>query len=84
MKTIFIPIYNGIRARNFFRSSAYTELAGDPSLQLVILIPPSKLGYYRSEFPEPNVIFEPHEIISEPWFGRFLAEFAFNLLSTKY
>ena len=83
MKTIFIPIYNGIRARNFFRSSAYTELAGDPSLQLVILIPPSKLGYYRSEFPEPNVIFEPHEIISEPWFGRFLAEFAFNLLSTK-
>lgn len=81
-KTIFLPIYNGIRAKNFFHTDTYHELIKDKNLRLVIVIPSSKLEYYQQTFPEPNVIFEPLDIVSEPWVGRVLAEIAFNSLGT--
>ena len=81
-RTILLPIYNGIRAKNFFRTDIYTELVRDVSLRLVVAVPRSKLEYYRREFPDRNVIFEPLEIISEPEFGRILSVIAFNLLDT--
>ena len=83
MKTIFLPIYNGIRAKNFFHTDVYRELVKNSNIRLVIAIPVSKAGYYRAMFPEPNVIFEPLDIVSEPWFGRFLAEIAFNAFGTR-
>ena len=82
MKTILLPIYNGIRAKNFFRNDTYRELTKDPALRLVVIIPPSKLEYYRREFPEKNVVFEPLSIISEPRFGQILGIVALNLLNT--
>jgi hypothetical protein len=82
-KTIFLPIYNGIRAKNFFYTDTYRDLVKDRDIRLVIAIPSSKSGYYRKVFNEPNVIFEPLDITSEPWFGRLLAEMGFNMLNTK-
>lgn len=82
MKTILLPIYNGIRAKNFFYTDIYTELLKDPGLRLVIVIPPSKLAYYQKEFGKPNVVFEPLEIISESHFGRILLAVGFNFLDT--
>lgn len=82
-KTILIPIYNGIRARNFFRTDTYRELAADKNMRVVIVIPPAKYDFYRKEFQDENVLFEPYELISEPWFGRVLYDFAFNLLDTN-
>lgn len=83
MKTILIPIYNGIRARNFFRTDTYRELVADKNIRLIIVIPPTKLEFYRSQFPDANVLFESYELISEPWFGRVLYDFGFNLLNTN-
>src|SRR3989344_5519865 len=82
-KTILLPVYNGIRAKNFFRNDSYKELVSIPGIRLVILIPSSKLEYYQKEFPEKNVIFEPLDIISEPPFGVKLYNFCINLLFTK-
>lgn len=82
-KTIFLSIYNGIRAKNFFHTDTYRELIKDRNIRLVICIPSSKLEFYQKEFNEPNVIFEPLDIVSEPWFGRLLAEISFNALPTK-
>ncbi len=82
-KTIFLSIYNGIRAKNFFHTDTYRELVKDRDIRLVIAIPSSKYDYYRAAFPESNVVFEPLDIISEPWFGRLLAEIAFNALGTR-
>ena len=81
-KIIFLPIYNGIRAKNFFYTDIYPQLVNDPSIRLIIVVPWSKVEYYRHTFKEPNVIFEPLDIVSEPWFGRLLAEIAFNSLGT--
>ncbi len=82
-KTILLPIYNGTRARNFFRFDTYKNLISDPSVKLVVAVPPVKVDFYRKEFPEQNVMFEPLEVDSEPFFGRMLAEFAFNLFNTN-
>ncbi|MBI2024422.1 hypothetical protein HYT00_03490 [Candidatus Giovannonibacteria bacterium] len=82
IKTILLPIYNGIRAKNFFYTDIYKELLREGDIRIVIVIPPSKKEFYEKEFAEPNVIFEPLEIISEPRFGRILAGFAFSLLNT--
>jgi len=81
-KTILLPIYNGIRAKNFFRSGTYPELIKDPNVKLVIVIPPSKFDFYKNIYKEPNVVFEPLEIISEPRFGRILSTIAFNVLDS--
>lgn len=82
-KTIFLSIYNGIRAKNFFHTDTYRELVKDDNIRLVIAVPVSKADYYRKTFPEQNVIFEPLDIVSEPWFGRALAEVAFNAFGTR-
>ena len=82
-KTIFLSIYNGIRAKNFFHTDTYRELIKDKNIRLVIAVPVSKAEYYRQTFPESNVIFEPLDIVSEPWFGRLLAEIAFNAFGTR-
>lgn len=81
-KTILLPIYNGIRAKNFFRNASYTDLVSDPNVRLVVIIPPSKFEYYRKEYPEKNVIFEPLDIKSESRYGRILGVIALTLLNT--
>lgn len=82
-KTIFLPIYNGTRARNFFRFDTYKELVSDPNIKLVIVVPSVKVDFYRKEFQDPNVVFEPLEVSREPIFGRALAVIAFNLFDTN-
>lgn len=82
-KTILLPIYNGIRARNFFRSGIYPNLVSDPQIRLVIAVPSSKADFYRSEFPEKNVVFEPLDDIGESRFGHILSVIGFNLLHTR-
>ncbi len=82
-KTIFLPIYNGTRARNFFRNETYRELIRDRAIKLVVAIPSVKLDFYKKEFNEPNLEFEPFDVGGESWFGRVLAELAFNLFDTE-
>ncbi|MDP3795297.1 MAG: CDP-glycerol glycerophosphotransferase family protein [bacterium] len=82
-KTILIPIYNGMRARNFFHTDVYRELAGDPDLRLIIVVPSSKVAFYRSQFPDPGVIFEALDDIGETRLGEWLAAWAYNLLPTR-
>lgn len=83
MHTVIIPIYNGIVARNFFRTDIYRELIRDSGIRIVAVIPSSKLEFYRSQFPEKNLILETLDGIGEPRFGQFLAGISFNLLPTR-
>lgn len=58
MKTIVIPISNSFFVRNFLRTDAYEILRKIPDLRLVLLAPQDKIEYYRSEFPQHNLIFD--------------------------
>jgi hypothetical protein len=82
-KTIIIPIYNGLRARMFFRTDTYPELLKDPDVRLVIVAPKGKIDYYKKEYPDDRVIFEPLDIMDEHPFGKRLVRLAFNLLPTS-
>lgn len=83
MKTILIPIYNGLRARAFFGTDTYQELLKERDLRLVIAAPARKIDYYRKEYPEPQVIFESVDIYDEHWLGKKLVRIAFNLMPTS-
>lgn len=82
MKTIFLPIYNGLRSRNFFRTDIYKELVKDRDIRLVILVPAYKIDFYKKEFKELNIVFEPWDDAAEPLFGKILHAIAFSLLDT--
>jgi len=82
MKTILLPIYNGIRSRDFFRTDLFKVLAADSKVRLVIAAPEYKLDFYKKEFGRENVFFEPLPDIREPFLGRFLNALAFNFLDT--
>ncbi|MBP9711287.1 MAG: hypothetical protein KBD50_03480 [Candidatus Pacebacteria bacterium] len=79
--TLLLPIYNGLRARNFFLTDLYPELLSQ-GMRLVILVPPHKIEYYRAVHAHPQVIFEEWNPAAEHWFGRLLNSFAFNALGT--
>jgi hypothetical protein len=81
METIILPIYNGIRARNFFLTDFYPELLKQ-GVKLVILVPAYKLEYYQQTYNQSQVIFEAWDPPAEHWFGRMLNAFAFNALGT--
>lgn len=82
-RTILIPIYNGVVGRNFFRTDVYRELIRDPAIRIVAVIPSSKIDFYRMQFPEKNLVWEPLDGISEPRLGQVLNGIAFNLLPTR-
>lgn len=81
MKTLLLPIYNGLRARNFFLTELYPELLVQ-DVRLIILVPQHKVAYYREEYSHPQVIFEEWNPAPEHWLGRLLNAFAFNALGT--
>lgn len=83
MKTILIPVYNGLRARMFFRTDTYPELLKNGDIRLVIVVPSHKIPFYKKEYPEANVVFEPLDLMDEHWLGKKLARLAFNLLPTS-
>lgn len=84
-KTILLPIYHGMRAKNFFYTDTYRVLADDPTLRLVVVVPSFKVEYYKSTLTSPHVIFVPLDVsaLQEPLFGKILAEFAFNALDNN-
>ncbi|TSD03654.1 MAG: hypothetical protein Athens071426_143 [Parcubacteria group bacterium Athens0714_26] len=82
MKTIFLPIFNGLRSRNFFRTDIYRELIRDKNIRLVVLAPAHKIDFYKKEFNEPNIIFESWNNATEPFWGKVLHSIAFSLLNT--
>lgn len=83
MKTILIPVYNGLRARMFFQTDTYPELLRGGDIRLVVVSPAQKAPFYQEQFPEQNVIFEPLDIMNEHWLGKKLARVSFNLLPTS-
>lgn len=67
----------------FFYTDVYKELVSDRGIRLVICAPSSKLAFYKSQFKEENIIFEPLDIIDEHPLGKKLVRIAFNLLPTS-
>jgi len=50
MKTIFVALFQGYTARNFFYTDVFKTLKQRDDLRLVIFCLPLKADYYRQKF----------------------------------
>ncbi len=80
-KTILMPIFNGLRARNFFLTDTFDELL-KANIRIVILAPSHKIDFYRKHYAHELVVFEDWKMVKEPWQGKKLHKIAFSLLDT--
>ncbi len=59
MKTILIPILQGVEAKNILRTDIYRRLIAEPDARLVLLIASSqRRDYYEKEFNHERVAYE--------------------------
>ncbi|KKW36387.1 MAG: hypothetical protein UY84_C0001G0278, partial [Candidatus Adlerbacteria bacterium GW2011_GWA2_54_12] len=81
MKVLLMPIFNGLRARNFFLTDLYPELLKSGA-RLVVLAPSHKVDYYRKTYAHPQVVFEEWNPAREHRLGAAIQWLAFNALGT--
>ena len=79
--TIVLPIFNGLRARNFFLTDLYPEILRG-GVRLIILAPSHKVAYYSKTYAHPQVIFEEWNPAPEHRLGAAIQWLAFNALGT--
>lgn len=59
MKTIFIPILQGVEAKNILRTDIYRRLIAEPDVKLVFLVASrERRDYYEKEFNHERVAYE--------------------------
>lgn len=59
MKTIFIPIFQGVEAKNILRTGIFRGLIARPDLRIVFFVGSAeKAAYYQKEFKNERVIYE--------------------------
>lgn len=84
MKTIFIPLFQGVAAKNILRTDIYKKLLEQNDLRIVLFLNnPHKLEYYKREFHHPNLIYEVVEKYETPSFNRLFNFLKFNLIKTE-
>ncbi len=83
MKTILIPILQGVEARNILRTDIFRVLRAAPGIGIVLLVPhQQKLEYYRKEFFGPNINYEVFENYRSNWLDRWFGNLKIYLLRT--
>lgn len=84
MKTIFIPIFQGVEARNILRTDIFDILSNNEDIRLVILVSSEeKKNYFQKEFKSPNVEFVVVDEYKIPKRNGIFTFLKFNLLRTK-
>ncbi len=65
IKTILIPIFHPLDARNILQTQIFLELKKRKNLKIVLVVPEAKLAYYRDNFSEGNVVVQPSLPVKE-------------------
>ena len=84
MKTIFIPIFQGVEVRNILRTDVFKILKQQNDLMIVLFVTnQERKEYFEKEFFGKNIVYEVVPIYCPPilnWLFNFLK---FNLIKTK-
>lgn len=83
MRTIFIPLYQGYTARNFFYTDVFKTLKNREDLRLVIFTSKLKADYYRKKFGSNKVIIEELEYFKESGFRKFFTNLCYYSIPTR-
>ncbi len=88
MKTIFVPIFQGVEAKNFLRTQIVQTLLSEENVRLILLTDSyigsaTRVEYYKKEFQNERLIYET--ISMQPWkkLDNFFSKLKFVLLKTK-
>lgn len=80
-KTIFMTVETNMAAKEFLRSDAFPLLL-KRGPRVVILVPPDKVEYYKSQYEADDVFIEPLPKVVREGFHLVIKNVAFNSLST--
>lgn len=84
MKTIFIPIFQGVEAKNILRTDIYRNLMASKDVRLVLFVKSQeRADYYKNEFNDERLAYEVIEKPSRSFWDRFFGELKFKLIKTK-
>ena len=85
MRTIIIPIFQGVEALNILRTDIFRELSKQKDVRMVLIVPSvSKLNYYNQEFNEnKNLIYEVFDNYEMSFFDKIFSLFKVHLLRTE-
>lgn len=84
MKTILIPIFQGVEALNILRTDIFGKLSGQKEIRIVLLVPSIyKLNYYKKEFKESkNLTYEVFDSYKSGFLDRGFSWLKVHLLKT--
>lgn len=84
MKTIFIPIFQGVEAKNILRTDIYKELVSRGDIRLVLFIKnKERLSYYNKQFEKDNIVYEVFEGFKVSILERIFSFLKFLMLRTE-
>lgn len=81
MKTVFIPILQGVEAKNILRTDIFRELLAKSDTRIVFFVgTPEKAAYYEKEFKNERVIYEVIGKFQPPRFDGLFEYLKFRLV----
>ncbi|MFA5838563.1 MAG: CDP-glycerol glycerophosphotransferase family protein [Candidatus Paceibacterota bacterium] len=85
IKTILIPIFQGVEARNILRTDIFKKLREQKDIKIVLLVSNEyKLEYYKKEFGEDNLLkFEIFDDFKKSFLEKLFSKFKIYLLNTE-
>ena len=82
--TIFIPIFQGVEARNILRTDIFKTLRQQNDLRIVLFVTSQdRKEYFEKEFFGQNIVYEVAPFYRSPAFQWFFGFLKFNLINTK-
>src|SRR3989338_5218191 len=82
--TIFIPIFQGVEARNILRTDIFKILRRQNDLRIVLFVTSQdRKEYFEKEFFGQNIVYEVAPFYRSPAFQWFFGFLKFNLINTK-
>lgn len=84
MRTIFIPIFQGVEARNILRTDIFKTLKNKSDLRLVFfVINKERADYFRREFPAKNLVYEVFDHYRPTKLESLFSFLKISLLNTR-
>lgn len=85
MKTILIPIFQGVEARNILRTDIFKKLREQKDIKIILLVSNEyKLEYYKKEFVEDERLkFEVFSNFRKSFLEKLFSKFKVYLLKTE-
>lgn len=83
-KTILIPIFQGVEAKNILRTGIFSGLRKHPDIRIVLLVlDQAKKEYFGAEFYGDNIVYEVVEPFRKSFLERCFSSFKKYLIRTE-